>query len=161
MNVRQLMFADLESRLNNREVLSYPGEDAESVVYCSKRTLDEGISEIINLAHRLDHVGLDHAGLDEIKSELNLDTSKKYFKLVENEDTGYFYSYSSNTVEGLCPEIQTYSAIQELALDKGEITEDEVVFADDCDPLAKISENISDETFVEVSQSSCILLTKR
>lgn len=145
MNVKQLMLSDLESRLNSGEVLSYQGEDADNVVYCSKRTLDEGIKEIINLAHRTDDVGL-----AEIKSELNLDTSKKYFKLVESEDTGDFYSYSSNTVVGLRPEINTYSALQELALDKGEITEDEVVFADDCDPFAEISENISDETFEEV-----------
>lgn len=142
MNVRQLMLSDLESRLNSGEVLSYQGGDDDNVVYCSKRTLDEGISEITNLAHR--------SGSADIKSELKIDTSKEYFKLVESEDTGDFYSYSSNTVEGLRPEINTYSAIQELALDKGEITEDEVVFADDCDPFAEISGNISDETFEEV-----------
>lgn len=156
MNVKQLMLSDLERRLDNRKILVYDGADVpgETVVYCTSATLTKASEVFIRKSHGVAESNDMHSPAD-VKDVLDIDTSKTYHKLVANwNDTGDCYCVDSNIVGGLRPAIQVNLGIQELALSKGEITEDEVAFCDDNDELLDgLSQNISEDTIDEYYES--------
>lgn len=86
---------------------------------------------------------------------LEFSTNKKYHKFVGDwNNTGDCYCIDSNTVVGLEHDMEFTRAIQEIALQREEITEDEVAFSDDNAAVYNdLSSNISDESLDEYYES--------